>query len=213
MLGRFKIADILVRAGLHLSASTVKRIIDEPPIDPPKFVAQPESPPGPTVQAWYANHIWSVDLTVVSSSDGLWTPWPPNALTRIHPYSWFVLVVIDHFSRRIMGFEVFEQQPTASQVASAMERIRTKNGVKPKYLVSDQGVQFISNEFKAWCKGNEIKQRFGAIGKHGSIAVTERTMIGITRIDRTWRSMEKHRMKRTSAFTPQTPNHGSKRDH
>ncbi len=49
--------------------------------------------------------------------------------------------------------------------------------MKPKYLVSDQGVQFVAAEFKAWCKANNIKQRFGAIGKHGSIAVTERAIL------------------------------------
>jgi transposase InsO family protein len=87
------------------------------------------------------------------------------------------MVVIDHFSRRIMGFEVFKQEPTASQVASAMERICTENNVKPKYLISDQGPQFTAAEFRRWCKANDIKQRFGAVGKHGSIAVTERMIL------------------------------------
>ncbi len=176
MLGRFKIADILCRAGLHLSASTIKRCIDEPPVQS-TALPDPDEPKSPKIEAWYSNHVWSVDLTVVPSGDGLWTPWSPNALTQIHPYSWHVMVVVDHYSRRIMGFEVFEQQPTASQVTSAMERICTGNGVKPKYLVSDQGVQFVSKEFKAWCKSNDIKQRFGAIGRHGSIAVTERAIL------------------------------------
>jgi len=177
MLGRYKIADILTRAGLHLSASTVKRCIDEPPIEPPKTV-EPTSPPAsPTVQAWYADHVWSVDLSVVASCEGLWTPWLPNALTQVHPYSWYVMIVIDHFSRRMMGFAVFEQEPTAAQVASAMERICAENNTKPKYLISDQGVQFVADEFRRWCKANIIKQRFGAIGKHGSIAVTERMIL------------------------------------
>jgi transcriptional regulator with XRE-family HTH domain len=69
MLGRFKIAEILCRAGLHLSASTVKRIIDEPPIQPPKILPLPEPVPDkPTIQAWYPNHVWSIDLTVVPSN-------------------------------------------------------------------------------------------------------------------------------------------------
>jgi putative transposase len=176
MLGRHKIADVLARAGLHLSASTVKRIVNEPPIDPASVEQQPDAPAGPTVQAWYPDHVWSVDLTVVPSTDGLWTPWSPNALTQIHPYSWYVMVVIDHFSRRIMGFGIFEQQPTAAQVASAMEQICVANNVKPKYLVSDQGVQFVATEFRNWCNAKDIKQRFGAIGEHGSIAVIERAI-------------------------------------
>jgi transposase InsO family protein len=87
------------------------------------------------------------------------------------------MVVIDHYSRRVMGFDVFEQQPTASDVGTALGRICKGSNTKPKYLVSDQGTQFVANEFCAWCKANDIKQRFGAIGKHGSIAVTERVIL------------------------------------
>jgi transposase InsO family protein/DNA-binding transcriptional regulator YiaG len=177
MLGRYKIADILTRTGLHLSASTVKRIIGEPPIDPFKNINPTKPPTSPTIQAWYPNHVLSVDLTVVSSCDGLWTPWVPNALPQVQPYAWYVMIVIDHYSRRLMGFDVLKQAPTAAQVASAMERICMENNVKPKYLVSDQGVQFTAAEFRAWCKAKNIKQRFGAVGKHGSIAVTERVIL------------------------------------
>jgi len=177
MLGRYKIADILTRAGLHLSASTVKRIIGGPPIDPADSANTTKPPTSPTVQAWYANHVWSVDLTVVASCEGLWVPWSPNALTQVHPYAWYVMVVIDHYSRRLMGFEIFEQEPTAVQVTATMKRICTENGVRPKYLISDQGTQFTAVDFRCWCHANDIKQRFGAIGKHGSIAVTERVIL------------------------------------
>ena len=71
MLDRFKIADLLARAGLHLSASAVKRCIDEPPIDPAKTETSPGGlPPEESektgnheVQAWWPNHVWSADLT------------------------------------------------------------------------------------------------------------------------------------------------------
>jgi transposase InsO family protein len=135
------------------------------------------APDKPTVQAWYPNHVWSVDLTVVPSTAGLWTSWSPNALTQVHPYSWYVMIVIDHYSHRIMGFDVFEQNPTAKQITAAMNHICETNGVKPKYLVSDQGSQFVAAEFRSWCSENDIKQRFGAVGKHGSISVTERVIL------------------------------------
>ncbi|GHT46460.1 hypothetical protein FACS189454_07620 [Planctomycetales bacterium] len=174
ILGRFKIANILCWVGLHLSASTVKRILDEPPIQPTELPAFPDlMPDKPTIQAWYPNHVWSVDLAVVPSTDGLWTPWSPNALTQVHPYSWHVIVVIDHYSRRIMGFNIFEQSPAALQVTSTMKHICDYNNVKPKYLVSDKGTQLTATEFCNWCTDNEIKQCFGAVGKRGSIAVTE----------------------------------------
>jgi putative transposase len=87
------------------------------------------------------------------------------------------MIVIDHYSRRVMGFEIFEQQPTASEVHSAMQRIYKDNGATPKHLVSDQGSQFVASEFRGWCRTNDIKQRFGAVGKHGSIAVAERVIL------------------------------------
>ncbi|MDR1479463.1 MAG: integrase core domain-containing protein [Planctomycetaceae bacterium] len=59
----------------------------------------------------------------------------------------------------------------------AIKRIGNDNNVKPKYLISDQGAQFTSSEFRQWCMENNIGQRFGAIGKHGSITVTERVIL------------------------------------
>jgi len=47
-------------------------------------------------------------------------------------------------------------------------------GGPPKYLISDKGGQFWCKEFKDWCRPRQIKPRFGAVGKHGSIAVIER---------------------------------------
>jgi Integrase core domain len=41
-------------------------------------------------------------------------------------------------------------------------------------LVTDSGTQFASAHFRHWCRRNEIRQRLGAIGKQGSIAVVER---------------------------------------
>ena len=47
--------------------------------------------------------------------------------------------------------------------------------VKPKHLIVDQGPEFDSEHFKdRWCKAMNILPRFGAVGKHGSIAVVER---------------------------------------
>ena len=184
MLGRYKIADILARAGLHLSASTVKRCIDEPPIDPTKIETPPENPSTDDaekpkqneVKTFYANHVWSGDLTETSTSNGFWCPWTPFAVPQQFPYCWSLYIVIDHFSRRIMGFAIFKTQPTADDICQAMDRICAENGVKPKYFVSDKGVQFNSHDFRKWCSDNGVKNRYGAVAKHGSIAVTERVI-------------------------------------
>jgi transposase InsO family protein len=79
-----------------------------------------------------------------------------------------------HYTRRIMGFRVFRRPPTAKQMRSFLSQTIRKAGAKPKYIICDKGVQFWSAAFKTWCKRRGIRPRFGAVGKHGSIAVVER---------------------------------------
>jgi hypothetical protein len=43
-------------------------------------------------------------------------------------------------------------------------------------LITDQGTQFWDQAFGRWCRRRGIQQRFGAVGKYGSIAVIERLM-------------------------------------
>ena len=61
LLGRFKIADILARAGLHISASTVRRIIYEAPAVPAVVEDDSISPKPRILKSDYANHIWGVE--------------------------------------------------------------------------------------------------------------------------------------------------------
>ena len=42
------------------------------------------------------------------------------------------------------------------------------------FAITDQGRQFVAVRFRRWCRRHGIRQRFGAIGKYGSIAVVER---------------------------------------
>jgi transposase InsO family protein len=46
-------------------------------------------------------------------------------------------------------------------------------GRAPRYLISDQGCQFQS-DYLDCCQSHDIRPRFGAIGKSGSIAMLER---------------------------------------
>ena len=48
-------------------------------------------------------HTWNADLTAVPISGGFWTPWIPTAIAQRWPVCWWVLNVIDHFSRRAVG--------------------------------------------------------------------------------------------------------------
>ena len=98
-LGKVKIADKLARAGIHIGKTTVERILKE----------KPDYAPGPRtdddgkqckIVSKYPGHTWNADLTAVPISGGFWTNWIPNAICQRWPVCWWVLNVIDHFSRR-----------------------------------------------------------------------------------------------------------------
>ncbi len=61
----------------------------------------------------------------------------------------------------------------AGWINNALESAIEKHG-PPKHIISDQGGVFIGEVFAELMDTYEILHRFGAIGKHGSIAVTER---------------------------------------
>ena len=88
---------------------------------------------------------------------------------------------MDHFSRAVVGFAVFKKQPTADEVIEFMAKAIRAVGTPPKHLISDQGSQFTSDKFRGWCsaKPRNIKQRYGAVGENGSIAIVERLIRSI----------------------------------
>ena len=179
-LGKKRIADLLCRAGLHLAISTVGRFINEVPTEEPTPQTElleetiiEESEPR-IVTAQYPHHVWHIDLTAVPTACGFWTPWLPNALSQRWPFCWWVAAIIDHFSRRVVSFAIFDKQPTSKDIQNFLTRAIRKERQKPKYIISDKGPQFWCDAYKRWAKGKNIKLRFGAIGQHGSIAVIER---------------------------------------
>ena len=206
-MGKVRAADMLARAGLMLSASTVRRMLERAPGDPPTrrpgaTMPSNDSTPANTaplaemeacapandqssasqadqprsVIANYPGHVWSIDHTVVPICSGLWAPWQPCALPQCWPFAFRVTVVADHFSRRVMGIAAFPGEPTAAQVCDLLEDSVRRAASAPKYTVSDQGHQF-QGEYRAWCEQHGIKPRFGALGQHGSIALTERLVL------------------------------------
>jgi putative transposase len=92
------------------------------------------------------------------------------------PFCWWLAVVVDHYTRRVMAIAVFKSQPSAKQVTAFLRNAVARCGQTPRHLVSDQGSQFVSAHTRRWCKRRGIRQRFGAVGKQGSIAVVERFM-------------------------------------
>lgn len=177
-VGRRRIADLLARAGLHLSTSTARRMLArpaprEPKKPPPPRPQQVPDPPARSIVARRPGHVWGCDLTAVPLGAGLWVPWLPWALPQRWPFSWWVLVVVDHFSRSIAHVAVFRGRPSGEEVCAALDEAVARATGPPRHMVTDRGVQF-RQDYLDWCARHGVRPRFGAVGKQGSIAVVER---------------------------------------
>jgi transposase InsO family protein len=170
-MGKVKLAQVLCRAGLHLSSSSVGRMLR----DPLKPKSRSESEAAVRVlTAKRPNHVWHVDLSAVPIAPGFWTAWMPWAAPQCWPFCWWIAVVVDHFSRRVMGFAVFEQPPTSVAIRAFLGRAIRQTRIVPRHMITDHGTQFTDEGFLRWCARRNIRQRFGAVGKYGSLAVIER---------------------------------------
>jgi transposase InsO family protein len=181
-MGKVRVAQGLARAGLHLSASTLARRKATKPTAPlPRQTAAAsaaggaDAPPTPrrVVTAKAPNHTWHVDFTVMPTALGSWVPWLPFSLPNLWPFAWHLGVVLDHCSRKVMATAVFWKEPSADELLAMLDGAVAGAGKAPKYIISDQGVQF-GDEYRAWCARHGVHPRFGAVGKKGSIAVVER---------------------------------------
>ena len=174
-MGKVRIAQVLARAGLHIGATTVGRMLKEgEPLSPCVTDLATIEVTTRVVTAKCPGHVWHVDLTTVPTWGGFWVPWLPHAWPQSWPFCWWVAVVVDHFSRAVVGFAVFVKRPTSLEMQRLLDRAIRKVGSPPKYVISDKGTQFWCNSFKNWCQRRCIRPRFGAVQQHGSICVVER---------------------------------------
>ena len=184
-MGKKRIAQTLARAGLALSVSTVGRILKESTDrrpEPTEGTAD-EEPLGKTgegrpVQSKAPNHVWEVDLTLAPTAAGFWAPWLPFAVAQQWPFAWWVACVVDHYSRRVMGFAVFSKEPKSVDVRTLLGRSVRSHGV-PKYIISDKGRQFDCTDYRAWCKRKGMQPRFASTGSLRATAIIERFFLSL----------------------------------
>lgn len=168
-LGKVKIAQMLCRAGIHLGPTTVGRILREPTPKPPSEGAAP-----PLTVAEHPDHVWHIDLTTIPTSMGFWTPYAPNSSSLAWPFCWWIAVVFDQFSRRVVDFAIYRKHPNSDDVCALLERATEAAQRKPSCLVSDGEGQFVSDVTRAWLRKHSIEPRVGRLGQPGSIAVLDR---------------------------------------
>jgi putative transposase len=174
-MGKVRIAQVLARAGLHLGATTVGRMLKEPePVAGEETAAVVVATR--LVTAKRPGDVWHVDLTAVPTAAGFWVPWLPFAMPQSWPFCWWIAVVVDHFSRAVVGFAVFFRRPTSAEVQKSLSRAIRRAGNPPRHIITDQGRQFRCKSFRRWCCLRGIRPRFGAVDKYGSLAIVERFM-------------------------------------
>lgn len=173
-LGRRKLADTLARAGLHLGAATVARMLRQLPRSPDRNA--PKSQCGGSLRAQKPHDVWHIDLTVMPTGGGFWTTWLPWALPQRFPFGWWILAVVDRHSRRALQLGCHAEQPTSYRIRKSLERAIRAVEAKPRVIVCDRGVQFDCREFRSFCRRRRIEIRYGAVGRYGSIALIERFM-------------------------------------
>jgi transposase InsO family protein len=159
-------AQVLARAGLHLGATTIRRMILErggPPEDEPQSERRRRR-----VVARYPGHTLHIDLTTVPTRAGFWTPWFPFSLPQRWPFCWWIAVAVDQVSRACVGFAVFSTAFSFSEIQYFLGRAIRMSGRRPRSVVTDKGRQFWCRSFKRWCKRREIRPRYGRIGEPAS---------------------------------------------
>jgi transposase InsO family protein len=162
--GRVRIANQLRLLGVFVSPSAVRNILNRelpPPsgTDKSRDNVRASSEDGRSIAAFHPNHVWSVDLTEVLC-------W---GMLRV-----YVIVAIDHFSRKLVCVKPLRGSSTES-ICAALEATFRRLG-PPKHLISDRQSCFDSAAMRTFLKGFGVLPRYGAVGKHGSIAVTERAI-------------------------------------
>jgi transposase InsO family protein len=84
-----------------------------------------------------------------------------------------VAVVFDAFSRMPLSVRVFSKEASAREIARFVSKAARRHG-RPAHFVSDHARCFTSRVFRHKLRSLGVKQRFGAVGKKGSIALIER---------------------------------------
>lgn len=157
--GTRRIAGLLAQLGMRASRTTVQRILKTSEPRPEPTAARASQP----LRAKRPNHVWIADFTRISN--GFRVIW--------------VGAIIDAFSRRVLALAVAPKGASAATTLRLLRHARRRHGA-PKWFVTDQGTEFTAGSAARWTERHGVRQRFGAIGRKGSIAL----------IERFWRSMK-----------------------
>jgi transposase InsO family protein len=156
--GNRTIAQTLARAGWKLSVRTVGRMRKE---QRPRSTTPPGQPTsGRAVRARFPGHVMMMDVTDLPSFLRIW--------------AFKLAVVLDVYSRMPLAARLCDAEPSAADVAALVQQAVTARRVEGGHIVTDRGPQFTAGVFRRMVAHLGLRQRIGAIGRTGSIALIER---------------------------------------
>jgi transposase InsO family protein len=161
--GHRSIRDVLLKEGHRVGRKRVLRLMAEMSLVPGPWKPSPYSvlkkasdpkvcghllqrnfsPPGP-------NRVWTSDITYIWTRNG-WV---------------YLAVVLDLFSRKVIGWSVSEKPDTALVLAALAQALVTRRYVRGQLLFhSDQGCQYTSHEFCRYLRERGIVQSMSRRGQ------------------------------------------------
>lgn len=154
--GTRTIARHMIRAGIQISRTSVRRILEEERSKPDRkraAVACPTPPcqdraPEHLLQPRSPHQVWHVDITEIRV---LWRRFE-------------VAAVLDGHSRKAIALRIFDHRPRTSDLASLLDEAMELERAVPRYLISDHGSQFRTG-FTEHC------QRLGIRHVRGKVSV------------------------------------------
>jgi transposase InsO family protein/DNA-binding transcriptional regulator YiaG len=154
----------LARAGWIIGKTTVRRYLKQKPVPDP--VSEGPETPKRAVKARHPHHTWHLDLTQI------------HAFLRTATFH--LATILDSFSRMPLVWQMFDKAPTASQMATFLDRSVSACG-KPKYLIVDKGGEFTGDAFREMADAYRVKLRYCSAENHRANS----------RLERFWRSLKR----------------------
>ncbi|MEM1186777.1 MAG: DDE-type integrase/transposase/recombinase, partial [Planctomycetota bacterium] len=127
--GTRTIARHIMRAGVRVSRTTIRRVIQE---EPPRNARRHPSRHRRTKAPSHVQHpatphqVWHLDLTTL----------------RILWKQVEIAAIVDGFTRKIVALRAFGRRPTTDDLAKLAEDAGNNAAAQPRYLVTDHGSQF-----------------------------------------------------------------------
>jgi transposase InsO family protein len=109
--------------------------------------------------AYKPNEKWLIDLSDMS-----------NYSAKKHGYKW-LLLCIDFFTRKLTCEKLKNKE--GETVLNAFKNIVSRWG-KPNVLISDNGTEFVNNNFVNFLNQNNITQQTAAPGYHKTLGIIDR---------------------------------------